>query len=66
MFFFFGFLFFMVLVFVVFCFGIFGFFTCPVHADFGCILVYALGNTLYCTRSLLAVQLGDLGQGEKG
>ena len=41
-------------------------FYCPVYADFCCILVYALGNTLYCTRSLLAVQLGDLGQGEKG
>ena len=34
--------------------------------DFSCILVYALGNTLYCTPSLLAVQLGDLRQGEKG
>ena len=34
--------------------------------DFSCILVYALGNTLYCTPSLLAVQLGDLRQGEEG
>ena len=70
----FGFLFFLVLFF--FCFFGFGFlvflvlvflvFLLSRVCDFNCILVYALGNTLYCTPSLLAVQLGDLRQGEKG
>ena len=57
---FFGFVFlvFLVLVFLV--------FLLSRVCDFSCILVYALGNTLYCTPSLLAVQLGDLRQGEKG
>ena len=54
----FGFLVFLVLVFLV--------FLLSRVCDFSCILVYALGNTLYCTPSLLAVQLGDLRQGEKG
>ena len=54
----FGFLFFLVLVFLV--------FLLSRVCDFSCILVYALGNMLYCTPSLLAVQLGDLRQGEKG
>ena len=73
------FLFFLVLFF--FGFGVFGFFwfwffgflvlvflvfLLSRVCDFSCILVYALGNTLYCTPSLLAVQLGDLRQGEKG
>ena len=53
-----GFLVFLVLVFLV--------FLLSRVCDFCCILVYALGNTLYCTPSLLAVQLGDLRQGEKG
>ena len=44
----------------------FWFFLLSRVCDFSCILVYALGNTLYCTPSLLAVQLGDLRQGEKG
>ena len=54
---------FFVVLFFLFCY--FGFSTVRVF-DFSCILVYALGNTLYCTPSLLAVQLGDLRQGEKG
>ena len=52
------FLFFLVLVFLV--------FLLSRVCDFSCIFVYALGNTLCCTLSLLAVQLGDLRQGEKG
>ena len=54
----FGFLVFLVLVFLV--------FLLSRVCDFSCIFVYALGNTLCCTPSLLAVQLGDLRQGEKG
>ena len=68
------FLVFLVLVFLVFLVLVFWFFLVLVFlvfllsrvCDFSCILVYALGNTLYCTPSLLAVQLGDLRQGEKG
>ena len=44
-------------------FGIFGF---SRVCGFSLILVYTLGNTLFCTLSLLAVQLGDLIKGEKG
>ena len=68
---FFGFVFFGFFGFGVFGFIGFGFFCFLVFllsrvCDFSCMLVYALGNTLYCTPSLLAVQLGDLRQGEKG
>ena len=60
---FFGFGFLVLLVFLVLVFLVF---LLSRVCDFSCILVYALGNTLYCTPSLLAVQLGDLRQGEKG
>ena len=60
------FLVFLVLVFWFFLVLVFLVFLLSRVCDFSCILVYALGNTLYCTPSLLAVQLGDLRQGEKG